>query len=502
MKAVIYCRVSTKEQVNNLSLPTQLRECQRYCEQHGYEVDKVFEDAGESAKTTDRPDFLRMLEYCAANKKRVRAVVVYNLTRFSRNAYDHATVRALLNGIGILVRSATEAISDDPTGKLMENVLAAFGQFDNDAKSERSKVGMKAALRRGRWTWRAPLGYTNGHVDRGEPSLVPDPIRAPLIRQAFEMVARRTSTVASVLRQVTALGLTSRTGLPLTSQSFRNLITGSMYTGMIDASSCGLGAVRGDYEPLVAATLFEEAQAALRRPGGSKRHFRDNADFPLRRFVKCGRCDAPLTGSHSTGRTARYAYYHCNSCSVRVKKAELEEKFVLLLDSLMPRPEFIDVFRTMITNVLADRQTEATSIMNALLARADALRLRERRLVEAFVYERAIDKETYDFQRDAIRRDIAMTTIEANDAKMTMVDTDGIMAFANFVITNASRLWLDAVPQHKIRLQATLFPEGLRFEDGAFRTAVTCLAFCQLDGFFAEKERMASPSGFEPESRP
>ena len=35
--AVIYVRVSTKEQTENLSLPTQLRACEEYCRRQGYE---------------------------------------------------------------------------------------------------------------------------------------------------------------------------------------------------------------------------------------------------------------------------------------------------------------------------------------------------------------------------------------------------------------------------------------------------------------------------------
>jgi DNA invertase Pin-like site-specific DNA recombinase len=58
---VIYCRVSTKEQATNLSLPTQLKACQDYCHRQGIEVADMFEDAGESAKTTDRPEFQRLL---------------------------------------------------------------------------------------------------------------------------------------------------------------------------------------------------------------------------------------------------------------------------------------------------------------------------------------------------------------------------------------------------------------------------------------------------------
>jgi DNA invertase Pin-like site-specific DNA recombinase len=36
--AVIYVRVSTKEQTENLSLPTQLRACEEYCRRQGYEI--------------------------------------------------------------------------------------------------------------------------------------------------------------------------------------------------------------------------------------------------------------------------------------------------------------------------------------------------------------------------------------------------------------------------------------------------------------------------------
>ena len=88
-------------------------------------------------------------------------MVVYNLTRVARERYDHFALRAHLKSLGISLRSATEPIDDTSTGKLMEGVLAAFAQFDNDVRSERTRAGMRAALELGRWTFRAPLGYLN-----------------------------------------------------------------------------------------------------------------------------------------------------------------------------------------------------------------------------------------------------------------------------------------------------------------------------------------------------
>jgi len=67
----------------------------------------------------------------------------------------------------------------------MEGVLAAFAQFDNDVRSDRTRAGMKAALELGRWVFLAPIGYLNAPRSVGK-SLVHHPERAPLARRAFE----------------------------------------------------------------------------------------------------------------------------------------------------------------------------------------------------------------------------------------------------------------------------------------------------------------------------
>ena len=114
--------------------------------------------------------------------------MVFNLTRFARDKYDHFALRSLLQSLGISLRSATEPIDDTSTGKLMEGMLAAFAQFDNDCRSDRTRAGMKAALELGRWVFLAPLGYLNAPRAMGK-SLIADPERAPLARRAFEEYA-------------------------------------------------------------------------------------------------------------------------------------------------------------------------------------------------------------------------------------------------------------------------------------------------------------------------
>ena len=226
--AVIYVRVSTKEQTENLSLPTQLRACEEYCRRQGYEVLERFHEEGESAKSTDRSQLQNLLTYCRLNKGRVHFVVVFNLTRFARDKYDHFALRSHLQSLGISLRSATEPIDDTSTGKLMEGVLAAFAQFDNDCRSDRTRAGMKAALELGRWVFLAPIGYLNAPRAMGK-SLMPDPERAPLVRRAFEEYATGRFTKEQLLKQARAWGLTNRRGRPLTSQAIGVLLRNQLY---------------------------------------------------------------------------------------------------------------------------------------------------------------------------------------------------------------------------------------------------------------------------------
>ena len=55
--AVIYVRVSTKEQTENLSLPTQLRACEEYCRRQGYDILERFHEEGESASPPTAANF-------------------------------------------------------------------------------------------------------------------------------------------------------------------------------------------------------------------------------------------------------------------------------------------------------------------------------------------------------------------------------------------------------------------------------------------------------------
>ncbi len=499
--AVIYVRVSTKEQTENLSLPTQLRACEEYCRRQGYEVLERFHEEGESAKTTDRSQLQNLLTYCRQNKGRVHFVVVYNLTRFARDKYDHFALRSLLQSLGISLRSATEPIDDTSTGKLMEGVLAAFAQFDNDCRSDRTRAGMKVALELGRWVFLAPIGYINAPRAMGK-SLMADPERAPLIRRAFEEYATGRFTKQQLLKQVRSWGLTNRRGKPLTSQAIGVLLRNQIYAGIVDVPEYGVRGRRGDFEPLVPEDLFYRVQAILSgRALPTAPRQRAHPDFPLRAFVRCESCGRALTGSWSKGRSEYYAYYHCRpGCrAVNVTRAKLEGLFADELALLQPTPGYMRLLKESVLQIWKARKAAVREEIATAERAAKAIQEKLDRLDDAFLFERSIDIDTYDRHAEKLRQELTLLKIDRHSSELDELDVEGILAFAERVLPRAADLWVQASLEQRQRFQQLFFPDGIAFDGNRFvRTAATAPAFSYLQPIETGNEGLVDLTGIEP----
>ncbi len=498
--AVIYVRVSTKEQTENLSLPTQLRACEEYCRRQGYEILERFHEEGESAKTTDRSQLQALLKYCRTHKGKVHFVVVYNLTRFAREKYDHFALRAHLKSLGISLRSATEPIDDTSTGKLMEGVLAAFAQFDNDVRSERTLAGMKAALALGRWTFPAPLGYLNA-PKWSNSSLVHDPERGPLVKAGVrgsrdaDSSRRRKS---SARRRTPACGPKGPAALAADASATCCGTGSTSARSRARTAACQRGATSSRS---IDEATFYRAQAVLdgrvpwpRRVSATTRTFRCGASCAAR---SCGR---PLTGSWSKGRNGRYAYYHCpRRCrAVNVSKAELEGAFVDELALLQPTPGYMRLVKDRILYVWEQRvrrgqRPDAPSRSGGVKADPPEARPAGRG-VPATRSRSTCD--TYGRQRDRLREELTLSKIDHHTEAVDELDVEGILAFAERILPRASDLWVQASLDYKQRLQQLFFPEGIAFDGNRFnRTAVTAPLFKYLAPGERGRRKCGVPNG-------
>ena len=94
--AIIYVRVSSSEQVDGTSLESQERLCKEYAQKENLNILKIFIEKGESAKTADRTEFIKAINFCSDKKNKISYFIVYKIDRFSRNQTDYAIVKQKL----------------------------------------------------------------------------------------------------------------------------------------------------------------------------------------------------------------------------------------------------------------------------------------------------------------------------------------------------------------------------------------------------------------------
>lgn len=402
--AVIYIRVSSDRQVENASLETQERACREYCARENWDVDCVFREEGESAKTADRTQLQQALRYCREHKPRPTYFVVYAVDRFARNGEDDDALRRVLQNWNIKLRSATQPIGERPMERYVERILSGQAEFDNALRKERTLGGMETRLMQGAWTFKAPLGYLN--VKKGNvKTIVPDPDRAPFILEAFERYASGLHKRQAVLEWINDRGLTTWEGRRLSPETFRRMLCNPLYAGRIIVQGVKEGAgqdwqiaQKGNFQPIVPEKVFDQVQLLLsgRRPSITPRR-RANPDFPLRHFVRCGFCDKPLTGSHSKSHTGeKYAYYHCQNkkCEspVRVPSDQLEGGFRSYVERLRPNQDYLKLFRAAVIDVYEAKFSESLQMREKLERELREKRESRRKLNEAFIYRNALSE--------------------------------------------------------------------------------------------------------------
>ncbi len=141
LNAIIYCRVSTVDQVENGSgLEVQEQACSRFCQDKKWNlVCDPFIEAGESAKTADRTKLKRLMEYCRRNKGNIDVLVFYRISRLSRSMTDFVMLENFFSTLGIKLVSVTEPFTEGAVGNFMKNSLAINAQLENDLRAEQSK---------------------------------------------------------------------------------------------------------------------------------------------------------------------------------------------------------------------------------------------------------------------------------------------------------------------------------------------------------------------------
>ncbi len=402
MNGIIYCRVSSREQIEGTSLESQQAACRDYARAHDINVLKVFVEQGESAKFADRTQLIELLNFCRDNKGKVEVLLVWKVDRFARNVGDHFNIKAILLKYGVRVVSVTEPIDANPEGKLLETILAGFAQFDNDIRAMRTVQGMQRKLQEGIFPWGPPLGYRS--ANKGEKKMEPDMPDQPLfglLQKAWQEFATGAYTKAEMRRLMTNWGIHNWSGQPLSNQGVSQLFQNRYYAGVLVNPWSG-EEYEGRHIPMVSKADFARVQQIVSRRSRSIPHQKERPEFPLRSAVRCPACRQYMTASFSRGRSARYAYYHCNrpKCGVRTSYAteEVHEEFRTFLGGIAPKPELVDKLGSLITEKAEERLAASKTTHARRKKQRERLDLQKRELITMRA-ERLINDEEFRRQK-------------------------------------------------------------------------------------------------------
>ena len=505
--AVLYVRVSTDEQASGpLNLGNQEKRCREYCQQRGWPVMEVFVDPGESARSVDRPEFQRMLAYCRTHRRKVRYVVVQDLSRFARNNQDQAQTIGELGRIGVLLRSTYESnIDETAAGKLAANIFGTFNQYFSDALSEKMRDRTRQSVSAGRFPWRAPIGYQNIGGKDG-PNIKPDEKRAPFIRRAFELVAGGRHKQSEVLQIVTDEGLTTAGGRPLPKQTFQAVLRNPLYAGFVTLpSDPTFEPVKGLHEAIVSEEIFDCVQAILdgRRPSIVPKK-KINPLLPLKCLVRCESCGTPLTGGLAKGRSKRYPRYWCRKqgCrAVKLSSTQLEDEFLGLLGRLRANQNTIAAFPKIAARVWQEKQGDSERESQRLTMRlAEQKRLKFELLKMRMRGE--LSREEFEQANVDFAAEIYVIEEQQRAVASRRDTADSFVRFAELQLMDIANAWRIAGPDQKQRVQNLLFEGGLDYSPnvGILNRSNSSL-FSVLEAMNSESGLLVGPEGFEPPAK-
>ncbi len=495
--AVIYCRVSSLEQVDGTSLEMQERMCKEYAGREGYTVAQVFIEKGESAKTAHRTEFTKAITYSTTKKNLISAFIVYKLDRFARNQLDHTTIQGVLRKHKVRLLSVTEPIDDTPTGRLMEGVLSAFSEFDNNVRTERSSNGMKERLKQGVWVWQAPIGYKR--LEKAG-NLVIDENYSHYIQIAFEEFSKGTHTYRSLATLLDKKGFKTKQGKGAIPQLMEKIIKNPLYCGVVR----GMGIeTDGVHTPLISKELFRKCNSTGRKhlyPSKSS----INPSFPLRGHVVCGYCGQKLTASFSTGRGGKkYGHYqhqkHNCPHAKSVRKQEMEEAFLKLLDEVNPTLQYENAFKAVVKNEWEKRTEHTEKHNNKVQKDISSLELQKEniyKLVENGTYS----QEQFSQRMESIEQQIFEKQNCLLDVNQNVVNIDQALEHCFSLVRNTKDTWLkyENEPEKRLRFHGSIFEEKLSFLDGGFGTAKLSPIYSIYQQYLYDSSQLVSLQQVEP----
>lgn len=338
-------------------------------------VDAVYDDAGWSGGTTERPGYQRLLR--DAEDGLIDAIVVHRFDRLSRSLADFAALVRFCDERGIALVSTTQQIdTGTAAGRLLVQLLGSFAEFERSMIRERTRDKVRATRLKGLPCGGRPvLG-----IDIQGGRYVVNDAEAPAVRRIFATYLE-VGTITRTLGALRASGIVNKRwrnragevvgGAKFDSLGLRRLLTNLLLVGKVKA---GDTVVAGSHGAIVDEATFRAVQEKLTEGGrlaAERRKPFSNWAALLSGLVACDRCGGRMGHTWSGRGTRRWRFYTCrklqrhgaSSCpGSRVSAPQLEEFVVSKLRGIGVERDLarrsLEIARERIRELQADRPSD------------------------------------------------------------------------------------------------------------------------------------------------
>ena len=454
---VIYTRVSSREQAeNNSSLDSQKRYCTEYAAKKSYRVAEYFGGTFESAKSDERKEFKRMIEYVKKNH-RIDTIIVYSYDRFSRSGTNAVFLSEELKIVGVKVIAVSQEVdTNTASGRFQQSIFYLFSQFDNEQRKDKVVKGMIENIRNGFWVGQTPFGYTNlNRKDKAKNHQYRINQDGELLKKGFQLKAD------GVLTNIEIVSHLNKLGCNIHYKSFIRILSNPFYCGYIVSSLIPNEIFKGNHPALVSEYLFLKANNVITQNphNGISKQFKIEA-LPLKGFVKDEVSLSPFTGYRQKG-----IYYYKTrdeGTCVNINAEYLNNRFKENLKHFEFDKDSGPELRESITELLGIRlesqlkeQQQIKSKITELIHKIEKL---EERYVQGEIEVPLFQKFSQKYQTEKAELEKMLPQTEINSSNLSKIVEKGLK-----IAVNLSETWALSHFDDKRKLQTLVFPEGILY---------------------------------------
>ncbi len=278
-----------------ISPSLQLERITRWAHLHGATIATVHEELDQSGARADRPLLLAALERVESGE--TEGIVVARMDRFGRSLLDSLAAIERIDKAGGTFASVDDGLDlTTDTGRLVLRIMLSLAEWELDRIRRNWRDSRRRAVERGiHVASNPPTGYKKGSDGR----LVPDPLRAKWITQAFHRRADGES-YRDVALWLEANHVPTATGSPSWCHTgLLNILRNRVYLG---EARHGEFVRPESHPPLIDPGTFYRAQNPLLPTRG---HIRRHE--LLTGLVRCASCRMSLYTSTAVKGTTSYS---------------------------------------------------------------------------------------------------------------------------------------------------------------------------------------------------